>query len=75
MTTLQLQHFSIYTKVGKDVFRNYISANNKAAVAPFIIPATLLTLDMTALSLLPQQIAPKLDLGFARLQLRQSDTT
>jgi len=42
MTTLQLQHYSIYPYVGRDAFTDYIRANNKAAFAPTILPAMLL---------------------------------
>lgn len=42
MMTLQLQHYRIYPLVGQDAFVGYIRANNKAAVAPAILPAMLL---------------------------------
>jgi hypothetical protein len=44
MVTLQIQHYGIYPTVGKENFRNYIQANNKAAKIPSIIPAMLLLL-------------------------------
>ena len=42
MTTLQLQHYSLYPQVGRDAFVGYIRANNKAAFVPAILPALLL---------------------------------
>jgi hypothetical protein len=42
MTTLQLQHYSLYPQVGRDAFIGYIRANNKAAFVPAILPAMLL---------------------------------
>jgi hypothetical protein len=42
MTTLQLQHYSLYPQVGRDAFVGYIRANNKAAFVPAILPAMLL---------------------------------
>src|SRR6185436_9841715 len=42
MTTLQIQHYGIYPFVGKENFRNYMRANNKAAAVPSILPALLL---------------------------------
>ena len=42
MTVLQLQHFALYRKVGKENFKKYLQANNKAAVLPAILPALLL---------------------------------
>jgi hypothetical protein len=44
MVTLQIQHYGIYPSVGKENFRNYIQANNRAASVPSIIPAMLLLL-------------------------------
>ena len=44
MSVLQLQHFALYPKVGREAFKEYVAANNKAAVLPAIIPAVLLTL-------------------------------
>ncbi len=42
VTTLQFQHYSIYTFIGKDNFKDYIRANNKAAIVPSWLPAILL---------------------------------
>jgi hypothetical protein len=42
MTTLQIQHYSIYPFVGRENFKNYMQANNKSAVVPSILPAMLL---------------------------------
>lgn len=42
MTTLQIQHYGIYDRVGRDAFADYIKANNAAAVIPVILPALLL---------------------------------
>jgi hypothetical protein len=42
MTTLQLQHYSLYPHVGRDAFTAYIRANNRAAFTPTILPAMLL---------------------------------
>jgi hypothetical protein len=50
MTTLQIQHYGIYSHVGPDGFAAYIRANNRAAVIPVILPAMLLLL--VSLSLL-----------------------
>ena len=44
MLTLQIQHYSIYSFVGKESFKTYMQANNKAALIPSIIPAMLLLL-------------------------------
>jgi hypothetical protein len=44
MVTLQIQHYGIYSSVGRDNFKNYIQANNKSAKIPSIIPAMLLLL-------------------------------
>ena len=44
MTTLQIQHYSIYRFVGKEAFKKYMQANNKSAVVPSILPAMLLLL-------------------------------
>ncbi|HEY8713222.1 MAG TPA: hypothetical protein VIM68_10135 [Thermoanaerobaculia bacterium] len=44
MTTLQLQHYGIYPSVGKENFKNYMGANNRAAALPTIVPAMLLLL-------------------------------
>jgi len=42
MTTLQIQHYKIYPLVGKENFRKYMRANNKAALFSGILPALLL---------------------------------
>jgi hypothetical protein len=44
MLVLQLQHFSLYTRVGRDSFTAYIEANNKAAIFPAIVCALALTI-------------------------------
>ena len=42
MLTLQIQHYGIYSFIAKENFKTYISANNKAAAVPSILPAMLL---------------------------------
>src|SRR5579859_757329 len=42
MMVLQIQHFALYPLVGKESFKEYIKANNKAAFLPAIVPAILL---------------------------------
>ena len=49
MTTLQLQHYAIYSEVGPASFVAYIRANNRAALVPVILPALLLLLVSLAL--------------------------
>jgi hypothetical protein len=49
MTTLQLQHYSLYPQVGRDTFVGYIRANNRAAFLPAILPAMLLLVASVAL--------------------------
>jgi len=49
MTTLQLQHYSLYPQVGREAFTGYIRANNKAAFVPAILPALLLLATSVAL--------------------------
>jgi hypothetical protein len=44
MTSLQLQHYGIYPFVGRENFKTYIQANNKAAFLPAILPALLMHL-------------------------------
>jgi hypothetical protein len=39
MTTLQLQHYGIYSHVGAGSFAAYMRANNRAALVPAILPA------------------------------------
>lgn len=38
MCSLQIQHYSIYPYVGKENFKSYMSANNKAALIPAVLP-------------------------------------
>lgn len=49
MTVLQLQHFALYSKVGKENFKEYIYANNKAAYIPAILPAIVLLISTITL--------------------------
>jgi hypothetical protein len=42
MMSLQIQHYDIYPFVGKENFKSYMSANNKAAVIPAILPGMLM---------------------------------
>jgi len=56
MTTLQLQHFALYPRVGKEAFRDYITANNKAAIVPSNLPALLLLLVTAVLVFIPQHV-------------------
>ena len=42
MLTLQIQHYGIYSFIAKEGFKEYMTANNKAAVVPSILPAILL---------------------------------
>ena len=51
MTTLQLQHYSIYPFVGKEHFAEYMRANNRAAAVPTIAPAMLLLVSSLVLML------------------------
>ena len=44
MMSLQIQHYGIYTYVGKENFKAYMSANNKAALVPAILPGMLMLL-------------------------------
>ena len=50
MTVLQLQHYGTYSSVGKENFRGYMRANNRAAVLPTILPAVLLLLTSISLA-------------------------
>jgi hypothetical protein len=59
MTTLQLQHFALYPRVGKEAFRDYITANNKAAILPSILPALLLFVVTAMLTFIPQQVSSR----------------
>jgi hypothetical protein len=49
MTTLQLQHYAIYSAVGQEHFAAYVRANNRAATLPTIVPAILLLLSSLVL--------------------------
>jgi hypothetical protein len=42
MMSLQIQHYGIYSFVGKENFKDYMSANNKAALVPAILPGMLM---------------------------------
>lgn len=42
MVCLQIQHYGIYPFVGKENFKTYISANNKAAFIPAVLPGMLM---------------------------------
>ncbi len=42
MTSLQMQHYGTYPFVGKENFKSYIIANNKAALIPAILPGMLM---------------------------------
>ncbi len=42
MCSLQMQHYGIYPYVGKENFKNYMSANNKAALIPAVLPGMLM---------------------------------
>lgn len=44
MTSLQMQHYGIYPFVGKANFKDYMTANNKAAFVPAILPGILMHL-------------------------------
>jgi len=44
ITTLQAQHYSVYTYIGREHFKDYMRANNKAAFIPSLMPAILLLL-------------------------------
>jgi hypothetical protein len=44
MMSLQIQHYGIYPLVGKENFKSYMSANNKAALVPAILPGLLMHL-------------------------------
>lgn len=51
MTVLQLQHYGIYSSVGKENFRGYMRANNRAAALPTILPAVMLLMTSIILAL------------------------
>ena len=42
MMSLQIQHYGIYPFVGKENFKNYMNANNRAALIPAILPGMLM---------------------------------
>ncbi len=42
MMSLQIQHYGIYHFVGKENFKNYMNANNRAALIPAILPGMLM---------------------------------
>ena len=42
MMSLQIQHYGIYPFVGKENFKSYMNANNKAAFIPAILPGMLM---------------------------------
>lgn len=42
MMGLQIQHYGIYPFVGKESFKSYMSANNKAALIPAVLPGMLM---------------------------------
>jgi len=42
MMCLQIQHYGIYPFVGKENFKSYMNANNKAAIIPAILPGMLM---------------------------------
>lgn len=42
MMSLQIQHYGIYHFVGKDNFKSYMNANNRAALIPAILPGMLM---------------------------------
>ncbi len=42
MMSLQIQHYGIYPFVGKENFKTYMNANNKAAFIPAVLPGILM---------------------------------
>jgi hypothetical protein len=42
MMSLQIQHYGIYPFIGKDNFKSYMVANNKAALIPAVLPGFLM---------------------------------
>jgi hypothetical protein len=42
MMSLQIQHYGIYPFVGKENFKSYMRANNKAALIPALLPGMLM---------------------------------
>jgi hypothetical protein len=62
MTTLQLQHYSIYPRVGVDSFKSYIQANNRAALLPAIVPSLGLTISAVTLAFFRPPFMPLLQI-------------
>ena len=62
MATLQIQHYPLYPAVGASQFKEYVRANNRAAVIPVIVPAISLLL-VSALLLIARP--PFMSLGAA----------
>ena len=59
MMSLQIQHYGIYPFVGRDNFKTYMSANNKAALIPSVFPGLLmLILSIVLLFLRPAFMTP-----------------
>jgi hypothetical protein len=54
MMSLQIQHYGIYPFVGKENFKEYMRANNKAALIPAILPGML----MLIMSIVPMFFHP-----------------
>jgi hypothetical protein len=42
MMSLQIQHYAIYPFIGKENFKTYMIANNKAAFIPAVLPGMLM---------------------------------
>ncbi len=42
MASLQIQHYGIYSYVGKENFKSYMVANNKAALVPAVLPGMIM---------------------------------
>ena len=54
MMSLQIQHYSLYPFVGKENFKDYIKANNKAALIPAVLPGMfMLILSVTLMFFRP----------------------
>jgi hypothetical protein len=59
MTALQLQHYGIYSSVGRQGFGGYMQANNRAAALPTILPGMLLlVLSVALLIFRPSVVRP-----------------
>jgi hypothetical protein len=66
MMSLQLQHYGIYSFVGKENFKIYMRANNKAAFIPAVLPGMI----MLILSILLVFIRPAfMSINFAIVSL------